>query len=80
MQYLAGGKLTTYLSYGLGTMQYLLAQRNVPFEEEHEIYNICSPFMTVPTTNILRIPTLRHSFRHGVREWNGQCNGSSIIV
>jgi hypothetical protein len=48
MQYLAGGKLTIYSrgyfcntcryinlpSYGPRTMQYLPAQRNVPFEEE----------------------------------------------
>jgi hypothetical protein len=61
-------------------MQYLLAQRNVLFEEEHGICNTCSPFMTVPTMNILRIPTVRHSSEHGIRKWNGQCNGNSISV
>jgi hypothetical protein len=52
----------------------------VPFEEELGIFNTCSLFMTVPSMNILRIPTLRHSSGHGVRKWNGQCNGSSINV
>jgi hypothetical protein len=51
----------------------------VPFKEEQGICNICSLFMTIPIMNILKIPTLRHSSGHGVREWNG-CNGSSINV